>query len=430
MRKAVLLAAGLGTRLRPLTHHVTKCLVPIAGRPLLDYWIERLIQAEVKEVLINTHHLAQQVRAYIQQINAQGTLKMIETYEPQLLGSAGTLAAHRDFVEETEEVVVIYADNLSDVSIKDLFDFHHQHDDPVTMLLFHTPNPHACGIAQLDGQNRIIQFEEKPKFPTGDLANAGVYIFDQEVYQHIATLHAFDLGFEVLPQFIGRMRGWVWEGYHRDIGTYETYLSAQRDAVKLMRRSGQFQGCQPAVFFDRDGTLIEQIHYLSKPEQVKLIPGAGEAIKQLRQAGFACVVVTNQSPLGQGLFTEQELETIHQELAKQLAHYGTQVDGFYYAPEAPQIKDRTVVEHYHRKPGPGMLFRAAKDLRLDLTRSWMIGDMISDILAGYHAHCQGLIGVKTGKGLETYEVPPQAHFYQVAHLSEAVNLILSQRPAD
>lgn len=422
--KAVLLAAGLGTRLRPLTNHVTKCLVPVAGRPLLDYWFEHLREANISEVLINTHHLADQVRAYLAQVQGEGNLRIIETYEPELLGSAGTLAAHPQFAADADQVVIIYADNFSDVSIRDLLAFHHQHEDPVTMLLFHAPNPRACGIAELDRQQRIIGFQEKPPQPVSDLANAGVYVFDAPTYRQVAAMKAFDLGFEVLPQFVGQMRGWVWEGYHRDIGTYETYLQAQRDAVELGQRAGQFTGHQPAVFLDRDGTLIEQVHYLSRPDQVKLVPGGGEAIRQLRQAGFACILVTNQSPIGQGIITEEDLVEIHQVLSEQLAQQGTQLDGYYHCPKATHIKDRTVVEHYDRKPGPGMLFQAARDLHLDLTRSWMIGDMISDIWAGYHAHCKGLIFVATGKGLEEDEIPPHLSVQKVADLRAAVPLIL------
>jgi len=421
--KAVLLGAGLGTRLRPLTHRVTKCLVPIAGQPLLNYWVEQLAAAGVTEVLINTHHLAEQVRDYIETVNARDGLRLIESYEPQLLGSAGTLAANPDFADGADQVVIIYADNLSDMNLQDMLAFHRQHDDPITMLLFHAPNPRACGIAELDSQNRIISFEEKPQHPASDFANAGVYVFDTEAYQQIAALKAFDLGFDALPRFVGRMRGWVWDGYHRDIGTYEAYLSAQRDVVELQQRTGQFSNCRPAVFLDRDGTLIEQIHYLSKPEQVKLVPGGGEAIKQLRSAGFACVLVTNQSPIGRGLLTEYELKNIHQVLLEQLAQYDTTLDGIYYCPAVPQVKDRMMIDHYDRKPGPGMLFKAAAEMKLDLTRSWMIGDMISDILAGYHAHCEGLVLVNTGKGLEEQEIGAAIDWHQVTDLSAAARLI-------
>ncbi len=426
--KALLLAAGLGTRLRPLTYHVTKCLVPIAGRPLLDYWVDQLVAANIQDALINTHHLADQVRAYLDQVNGRGLLHLEETYEPTLLGSAGTLAANPHFADDADEILIIYVDNFSTVNVKDLLTFHRSHDDPLTMLLFHAPHPKACGIAELDDQDRIIGFQEKPQQPVSDLANAGGYVVNASTYREIAALQAFDLGFDVLPKYIGRMRGFVWEGYHRDMGTYATYLQAQRDAVDLLQRAGKWTGQRPAVFLDRDGTLIEQVHYLSRPDQVKLLPGAGEALQQLRQADYLCVLVTNQSPIGQGLFTEDDLSEVHLELTKQLAQHGTQLDAFYHCPSATQLrKDRTTVEYYDRKPGPGMLFKAAQDLQIDLTRSWMIGDMVSDILAGYHAHCGGLIFVETGNGLEGQDIPAQVQFHKVTDFPAAVRLIMTNQ---
>lgn len=416
----MLLAAGLGTRLRPLTNQVTKCLVPIAGRPLLDYWVEKIIEAGITEALLNTHHLASQVRDYIAQLDKN--LQLIEFYEPKLLGSAGTIAANPDFANDVDEIIIIYADNFSDINLAKLLNFHRHHPDPITMLLFHAPNPKACGIAELDAQNRIISFAEKPKQPKTNFANAGIYVIDSKTYREIATMQAFDLGFDVLPKFIGKMKGWVWDGYHTDIGTYKTYLQAQRDAVELT--SDKFNQGRPAIFIDRDGTLIESVHYLSKPEQVQLIAGGGEAIKKLRKAGFACILVTNQSPIGQGIITEEDLIEIHNTLSAQLAKYGTQLDGFYHCPAVPQVKDRTIVDNYDRKPGPGMLFKAAKEMQVDLTSSWLIGDMISDILAGYYANCKGLILIETDRGLEGKTTLP-VKWNTVPDLKTAVELIVN-----
>ena len=100
--KALLLAGGLGTRLRPLTDTIPKCLVPIAGRPLLDVWVDRLAEAGIREARINTHALADQVRAYIADVNSEGRLRLVESYEPELLGSAGTVAANADLADGAE----------------------------------------------------------------------------------------------------------------------------------------------------------------------------------------------------------------------------------------------------------------------------------------------------------------------------------------
>jgi D,D-heptose 1,7-bisphosphate phosphatase len=396
--KALLLAGGLGTRLRPLTDKVPKCLVPIAGRPLLDFWVEQLVEAGVAEARINTHALADVVRAFIEQVNADGRLRLAESYEPVLLGSAGTVTANADLADGADHVIIIYADNLSDIDLRPLIAFHHRHGDPLTMVLFRAPNPRACGIAELDEQGRIVSFVEKPEQPASDLANAGVYILTAPAYREIAARQAFDLGFDVLPRFVGGMRGWVWGGYYLDIGTPEVLERARREAAAIFADQSRLRRStpRPAVFLDRDGTLIEHVPYLSDPELVRLLPGAAEALKRLRRAGFARVLVTNQSAIGRGMLTEDRLAQIHIELYRQLAAAGATLDGTYYCPNAPAGDDRTVVECQDRKPGPGMLRRAAADLNLELSRSWMVGDLISDVLAGLNAGCRSIL-VQSGQ---------------------------------
>jgi len=228
--KVLLLAAGLGTRLRPLTETVPKCLVPIAGRPLLDYWFDRFAEAGLRDVLINTHHLRNHVRAYIDGINRTGRFRLAEAYEPQLLGSAGTIHANRGFVEDADACLIVYADNLSNVDLEAFLRFHWSHPDPLTMLLFRTSRPRECGIAQLDDLGRIVNFTEKPQHPKSNLANAGLYVVTADAYREIADADEEDLGFDVLPSFIGRMRGWIWDGYHLDIGDGESLERARQDA--------------------------------------------------------------------------------------------------------------------------------------------------------------------------------------------------------
>jgi D-glycero-D-manno-heptose 1,7-bisphosphate phosphatase len=155
---------------------------------------------------------------------------------------------------------------------------------------------------------------------------------------------------------------------------------------------------RPAVFLDRDGTVIEAVHYLRDPAAVRLLPGAGVALARLRAAGFACVLITNQSAIGRGLLTVEGLYQVHAELCRQLGAHGAELDGFYFCPSVPLSDDRTVIDDPDRKPSPGMILRAASDLDLDLDRSWMIGDMVSDVLAGRNAGCRGLIFVASGQG--------------------------------
>jgi mannose-1-phosphate guanylyltransferase len=232
--KALLLAGGLGTRLRPITETVPKCLVPVAGKPMLDYWYDALEAAGISKVLLNTHHHAEQVRDHISRTNATRALTVTEAYEPELLGSAGTVHANRGWADDADEIVIIYADNLSDIDLSALVAFHRAHDDPFTMVLFHTAYPKQCGIATLDG-DRIVDFVEKPEHPASDLANAGIYVVDSDTWRQIADRNVFDFGFDVLPHYIGQMRGFRHAGYHRDIGNHEALDAANADAKRLFQ---------------------------------------------------------------------------------------------------------------------------------------------------------------------------------------------------
>ena len=170
--------------------------------------------------------------------------------------------------------------------------------------------------------------------------------------------------------------------------------------------------------------MIEHVHYLSDPARVRLLPGAAEALRRLRRAGFARVLVTNQSAIGRGMLTEERLGEIHDELERQLAASGATLDAIYYCPDAPSGDDRTVVEHSDRKPGPGMLLRAADDLGLDLDASWMVGDLISDVLAGLNAGCRSIL-VESGKNPSSDVVAAAGRYPVVADLAASVDMMLS-----
>lgn len=235
--KALLLAGGLGTRLRPLTDTTPKCLIPVAGKPMLDYWVDALEAAGIDQALLNTHHLRDLVRIWLENTNQSRDLTVHEAYEPRLLGSAGTVTANRDWAQDAEEIVVIYADNLSDIDLGDFVRFHRSHTDPMSMALFRTPYPSKCGIATLDVEDCVTDFTEKPEHPESDLANAGLYVLDAAAWCEIADMKAFDFGFDVLPAFVGRMRGYRHAGYHRDIGTHESLAQAEQDAPGLFGQS-------------------------------------------------------------------------------------------------------------------------------------------------------------------------------------------------
>ncbi len=218
------MAAGTGTRLRPITDTIPKCLVPIRGVPLLDIWLEALAAAGIEEVLLNLHYLAGKVEDHLTAKPAP--VRVVPRFEPELLGSAGTLRANRGWVGD-ERFVVCYADNLTDFEVGKLVSFHCERGATASLALFRAPDPSACGIVELDGIGRVTGFEEKPQQPVSDLANAGIYVFEPAVLDEISGPAPRDIGFDLLPRLTGRAWGLPIEGYFRDIGTVEAYQRAQ-----------------------------------------------------------------------------------------------------------------------------------------------------------------------------------------------------------
>lgn len=229
--KAFLLAAGYGTRLRPITDTIPKCMVPIHGQPLLGWWFQLLLKHGITDVLVSTHYLPDSVRSYIREYNEGDTgLAAYEIYEPELLGSGGTIRANRNFVSDEEPFLICYADNLTDANLTAFQNFHHQHDGVLSMALFHTNLPKQCGIAELNGQNCIVDFVEKPDIPKSNLANAGMYIANQTLFDYIDAIKPqLDFGKDVLPRLIGKMYGWPTQGYLIDVGTMDNYKRANEE---------------------------------------------------------------------------------------------------------------------------------------------------------------------------------------------------------
>ena len=153
-----------------------------------------------------------------------------------------------------------------------------------------------------------------------------------------------------------------------------------------------------AVFLDRDGTLIEEVNYLSAPEQVKLIPGAADAVRRLNTAGVLVVVVTNQAGVARGYFSESRVGKVHAHLSALLAEHSAHIDAYFHCPHHPtEGVGAYRVACECRKPKPGLLLTAARELNIDLAQSWMIGDKLCDAEAGAAAGCRTIL-VRTGHG--------------------------------
>lgn len=225
--RALLLAAGMGSRLRPITDTIPKCLVPIKGTPLLYIWLDRLSQVGIGPFLINTHYLATQVASFISAIQYCDQVKL--TYEPLLLGTAGTLVANLSFFQG-EDGILVHADNycLADLVAFKLAHLNRPKECLLTMMTFRTDNPSSCGIVELDARGVVTGFYEKVKHPPGNLANGAVYILSAELLRKLKTdLHSVsDFSTEVLGSLVGYIYTYETPEKFIDIGTIESYQKA------------------------------------------------------------------------------------------------------------------------------------------------------------------------------------------------------------
>lgn len=225
--KAFLLAAGIGSRLRPITDTVPKCMVDIDGKPLLDIWLDEFARAGVDEVLVNLHHLPDVVR---ERVAARDEAPAVRTvFEPELLGSAGTLVANCEWVAGDDCFLACNADNLTDFDLRELIDVHRSSGSVATLAVFHSTAPSTGGVVELDGAGRVVGFAEKPAAPASDLVNAGIYAFHPAVLDEIGSPPPTDIGYDLLPRLVGRAHAVLVEGYFRDIGTPEAYRRAREE---------------------------------------------------------------------------------------------------------------------------------------------------------------------------------------------------------
>lgn len=232
--KAFLLAAGFGTRLSPLTDSMPKCLLPINGRPMLDIWLQLLRRHGVGEVLINLHAHAEVVRAHIAAHPPAVRVRLEE--ERVLLGSAGTLRRHQAWARAESAVWVCYADVLTNCQLDRLWRHHQQEGQMATMGLYAVPDPQRCGIAEMRN-GRIVSFHEKPANPTSNLAFAGIMLLNPKAIALIPERTPADIGYDLLPQLVGRMTGMEIGDFVMDIGTKSNYDRAQRAWLDLTRAS-------------------------------------------------------------------------------------------------------------------------------------------------------------------------------------------------
>lgn len=250
--RALLLAAGEGQRLRPLTLRMPKPMVPVGGRPILAHLIGLLRRHGITEIAINLHYKPEAIVEYFGNGSTFG-VTLTYAYEEQLLGSAGAARALRHFLNDT--FLVLYGDVLTNVDLTSLMAFHSGSQSAGTIGLYEVSDPSRCGIVELNASDRVTRFVEKPAPGTiqGNLANSGILVFEPSVLQYISETGASDFGVHLFPALLKNgvpLSGKRLDGYILDIGAADRLAQAEADYA-----SGAFQSPLDAQGAERGGNL-------------------------------------------------------------------------------------------------------------------------------------------------------------------------------
>jgi mannose-1-phosphate guanylyltransferase len=227
--RAFLLAAGTGSRLRPLTDTVPKCLVPIRGTPLLALWLQLLERHGVTDVLVNVHHLHDLVIRFLESHHTPIAVRLV--YEPRMLGSAGTVLFNRDYVDGERSFLVLYADVLTNANLRKIVAWHERRSAALTLAVVPTDRPKEKGTVVIDESGSVVEFAEKSEHPRSNLANAGIYVARQELFDYLPPSvpadGPLDFGYHVFPGMVPNLAACPIEAFLLDIGTGADYLNAQ-----------------------------------------------------------------------------------------------------------------------------------------------------------------------------------------------------------
>lgn len=409
--KVVIIAGGKGTRISTVNNEIPKAMIPVAGKPVLEYQIDLAKRYGYCEIVLIIGFLGNTIKEYFQDGSRFG-VTITYFYEESPLGTAGALPFLKDIL--IEDFFVFYGDTVMDVALDAMLNFHKKKHSNATLFLHPNDHPYDSDIVAIDENKMITYFLSKPH-PEGmvskNLVNAALYILSPKIIDFIPINQKSDFAKDTFPVCLANKLnffGYISAEYIKDMGTPDRYEKVCEDVVsgKVAKLNKRYP--RKAIFLDRDGVISREVDLLRTPSQVELLPGAAEAIKLINKSGFLAIVITNQPVIARNLCTLEDLNIIHNTLETLLGKDHAYLDAIYFCPHHPDSGYPEELPEYKiicecRKPKPGMIFQASTDWNIALEDSYMIGDRVTDIEAGNNAGVKECILIEQNKNYALYD---------------------------
>lgn len=393
--KAVIQAGGQGTRLRDITKdEIPKPMIPILGKPLLEWQIEKCKENGIREIILIIGHLGNKIREYFQD-GAKWDVNVSYIEEEEPLGTAGAFYYLQNMVGD-ENFLLSYGDVFWDVDVERMLQFHCEKGSVCTLFVHPNTHPYDSDLIIRDENDRIIGIDSKHNvrdYWYDNLVNAGLYIMSGYLCQRVSKPEKIDLEKTIFSQMIENgeaIYGYQSPEYIKDAGTVDRLPIVEKEVESGYVTSRNLKNEQKCIFLDRDGTVNIKNGLVDSEDKLSLEDCAIEAIKKINESGYLAILVTNQPVVAKGMCTMEEVKNIHRKLTTLLGEGGAFLDDIAFCPHHPDKGFPGERLEYKfdcdcRKPHTGLLTRFIEKYHISMEKSWMVGDTTRDMLTGNNA---------------------------------------------
>lgn len=433
MIKGVIIAGGKGARLGKITEKIPKPMVKIGNFPVLMHQINLLKRYNIKDIIVLTGYRAEIIENYFKNKKIKG-VKITCLKSKVDIGQADRVKLAEKRL--TDDFIVFFGDIMLDMDLQKLIDFHKKKNSFCTLVLHPNDHPHDSDLVEINDNNKIVAFHLRPREVNQyftNLVNSGIYVMSPKIFKYIKSKACIELNFDkhIFSKIFKKenLFGYNTPEYIKDMGTPKRLKEVTKDYLDGKIKRFNIKNKRKAIFLDRDGVINYDPGNLYDINKFKLLHSVAKAIKLINASEYLAILTSNQPVVAKGLIDVQGAEKINKKMETLLGKEGAKLDAIYFCPHHPDKgypgeNSQYAIQCGCRKPQPGMIKKAQKDLNIDLTKSWTIGNSERDIIAGASAKVKTILVKKNQEKFEKCRIKPTK---KANDLYSAVKLILKQK---